>query len=136
MKVLFWIVLVAFLLLAGYVVRDLVLHPKTQARPAAIAFEVPAESAVTYERRAADLESRVGQLRERMAAIGSLDRPEVKARLEQFERQIRELRYAVAQWRIARGGDAPDAAYRQCILAYGKAQGICGALATDTLSGK
>jgi len=136
MKVLFWIVLVAFLVLIGYVVRDLVLHPKTQARPAALAFEVSAESAATYEQRAADLESRVAQLAKRMAAIGSLDRPEVKARLGQFERQIRELKVAIAQWRLARGGDAPDAAYRQCLLAYGMAQGICAALAPDTLTGK
>jgi len=38
MKILFWIVLVAFLVLAGYVVRDLVLHPKTQAQPAVVPF--------------------------------------------------------------------------------------------------
>jgi hypothetical protein len=71
-----------------------------------------------------------------MAAIGSLDRADVKARLAEFERQIRELKRAIAQWRVARGGDAPDAAYRQCIFAYGKAQGICAALAADTLLGK
>jgi hypothetical protein len=136
MKTLFWIVLVAFVLLAGFVVRDLVLNPRTQARPAAISFEVGAESAAAYERRVADLEAVVVRLKERMTAIGSVGRQDVKARLAEFEAQIRELKLAIAQWRIARGGDAPDAAYRQCILAYGKAAGICRALATDTLPGK
>jgi hypothetical protein len=136
MKTRFWIALVAFLLLAGYVVWDLMQRPRTQARPSAVPFEVSAESATGYERRVADLEARVARLRERMAAIGSIDRPEVKARLAQFERYVSDLKHAIAQWRVVRGGDAPDEAHRQCVLLYGKASGVCEALAPDTLTGK
>jgi len=133
MKTLFWIVLVAFLVLAGYVVRDLVLRPKTPAQPATVAFEVSAESAAAYEQRMADLQAKVDSLKKGMEAAGTAERRDVKARLAEFELQIRELKRAIAQWQIARDGDAPDEAYRQCIYLYGRARGICDALAADTL---
>ena len=133
MKTLFWILLIAFVGLVGYVVYNFVQHQKTQVHPTTIPFEVGADSVAAYEQRVADLESRAAQLSKRMAAVGSLDRPEVKARLDEFERQVRDLKQAIALWRVARGGDAPDATYRQCILLYGKASGVCDAMAPDTL---
>ncbi len=136
MKTWFWIVLVAFLLLAGYVVVDLVQHPRIPVQPATVAFDVGADSVAAYEQRVAELQVRADSLQKRMKATGNAERREVRARLDEFERQISDLKHAIAQWRVARGGDAPDAAYRQCILLYGKAQGICAALATDTLLGK
>jgi hypothetical protein len=136
MKILFWVVLVAFVLLAGYVAIGLVQHPRTKTVLPTVPYEVSAESVAVYEQRAAELEKRAVELSRRMAAIGSLERADVKARLAEFELQIRELKRAIAQWQIARGGDAPDAAYRQCIFLYGKAQGTCASLASDTLTGK
>jgi hypothetical protein len=136
MKTWFWIVLVAFLLLAGYFVLGLVQRPKTKTQSPAVTFEVSAESAAAYERRVAELEARVENLKKRMVAVGTAERREVKARLAEFERQITDLKHAIAQWRIARGGDAPDAAYRQCVLLYGQARGACEMLAPDTLTGK
>jgi hypothetical protein len=66
-------------------------------------------------------------------AAGSAERRDVKARIAESERLILELQRAIEQWRVARGGDAPDAAYRQCILLYGRATGACDALALDTM---
>jgi hypothetical protein len=71
-----------------------------------------------------------------MVAVGTAKRREVRARLAEFESQISDLKHAIAQWRLARGGDAPNEAYRQCLLLYGKARGVCEALAPDTLAGK
>jgi hypothetical protein len=133
MRIWFWVVLVAFLLLAGYFVWTSGLRSKQQARPPAVTFEVSAESAIAYEQRAEELEARVDVLKKRMVAAGTAERREVKARLAEFERQISDLKRAIAQWRLARGGDAPNEAYRQCLLLYGSARGVCEALAPDTL---
>jgi hypothetical protein len=136
MKTWFWIVLVAFLLLAGYVILGLVQRPRTQAQPAAVPFEVGAESIAAYEQRAVELRATADSLKLRMVAAGTAERRDVKVRVAEVERLISELQRAIAQWRIARGGDAPDAAYRQCVLLYGRAKGACGMLAPDTLPGK
>jgi tryptophan-rich sensory protein len=57
MKTWFWIVLVAFLLLAGYVVWNSGQRPKKQAQPPVVAFEVSAESTAAYEQSVAELEA-------------------------------------------------------------------------------
>jgi len=136
MRTWFWIVLVAFLLLAGYVVLGVAQRPQAQAQPSAVPFEVSAESVAVYERRAAELRARADSLKQRMETAGTAERRDVKARVAEVERLISELQRAIAQWRIARGGDAPDAAYRQCILLYGQARGACDVLAPDTMIGK
>jgi len=71
-----------------------------------------------------------------MEAAGAAERRDVKARIAEVDRLVSELQRAIAQWRIARGGDAPDAAYRQCLLLYGQARGACQVLASDTIIGK
>jgi hypothetical protein len=136
MRTWFWIVLVAFLLLAGYVVVDLVQRPWPKAQPSAVPFEVSAESVAVYEQRAAELQARADSLKKRMEEVGTAERRDVKARVAEFERLVSELQLAIAKWRIARGGDAPDAAYRQCIFLYGRARGACDVLAPDTMTGK
>ena len=136
MKIMFWVVLVAFVLLAGYVAIGLVQRPRTKTVMPAVPYEVSAESVAVYEQRTAELQARADALKKRMEAAGTAERRDVKARLAEFESQISDLKRAIAQWRIARGGDAPDAAYRQCILLYGRARGACELLAPDTLTGK
>ena len=136
MKILFWVVLVAFVLLAGYVAIGLVQRPMTKTVMPAVPYEVSAESVAVYEQRTAELQARADALKKRMEVVGTAERRDVKARLAEFESQISDLKRAIAQWRIARGGDAPDAAYRQCILLYGRARGACELLAPDTLTGK
>jgi hypothetical protein len=136
MKILFWVVLVAFVLLAGYVAIGLVQRPQTKVVRPAVSYEVSAESVAVYEQRAAEIQAKADSLKKRMEAVGTAERREVKARIAEFERVASELRRAIAQWRIARGGDAPDAAYRQCVLLYGQARGACEMLAPDTLTGK
>jgi len=136
MKTWFWVLFVAFLALAGYVVWGMAQQPKRQTKPAAVSFEVSAESAAVYEQRVAELEAQVDNLKKRLEAVGTAERRAVKARLAEFDSQISDLRRAIAQWRLARGGDAPNEAYRQCLLLYGKARGVCDALAPDTLTGK
>jgi hypothetical protein len=136
MKIWFWIVLVAFVLLAGYVAVGQVQRPRTKTVPPSIPYEVSAESVAVYEQRVAELQARADSLKRRMEVVGSAERRDVKARLAEFESQLSDLKRAIAQWKIARGGDAPDAAYRQCILLYGRARGACELLASDTLAGK
>jgi hypothetical protein len=136
MKTWFWILLVAFLLLAGYVVVDLVRHQRVQARPLKVTSEVSAESVAVYISRVADLRARADSLKQRIKAVGTAERREVKARIAEFERVIAEFERAINKWRVARDGDAPDAAYRQCILLYGQGRGVCEALAPDTMIGK
>ena len=136
MKTWFWIVLVAFVALAGYVVWGLAQQPKKQTKPASAAFEVSAESAAVYEQRVAELEAQVDNLKKRMEAVGTAEQRAVRVRLAEFESQMSDLKHAIAQWRLARGGDAPNEAYRECLLLYGKARGVCDALAPDTRSSK
>lgn len=136
MKTWSWALLVAFVLLVGYAVLGLVQRPRTQAQPPVVPFEVGAESIAAYEQRAVELRVKADSLKLRMAAAGTAERRDVKARVAEVERLISELQRAIAQWRIARGGDAPDAAYRQCILLYGRARGACEMLAPDTLGAR
>ena len=132
----FWIVLGGCVALAGYLVWSLAAGPRARGKSASAPFEVDADSVVVYEQRVAELEIQVDNLKKRMVAAGTAERREVKARLVQFEVQMSDLKRAIAKWRVARGGDAPNEAYRQCLLLYGKARGVCEALAPDTLSGK
>ena len=136
MKTWFWIVLAAFVILAVYVILDSAQRPRREAGSTVVPFEVSAESIAVYEQRVSELRARVDRLKERARAAGSLDRRDVSARIAESERLISELQHAIEQWRVARGGDAPDAAYRNCILLYGRASGACDVLATDTMIGK
>lgn len=136
MKIWFWIVLVAFLVVVGYVLLDSVRRSRTRPQSTAVPFEVGAESVAVYEQRMTELRAWADSLKERMKAAGTAERRDVKARVAEAERLISELQRAIEQWRVARGGDAPDAAYRQCILLYGRARGACDALASDTMIGK
>jgi len=136
MKTWFWIILIAFILLAGYVVADLLRHQRATARPGKVSSEVSSESVTVYMDRLADLRARADSLKQRMKAVGTAERREVKARIAELERVIAELRRAIDRWRVARDGDAPDAAYRQCIMLYGQGRGVCDALAPDTMIGK
>ncbi len=136
MKTWFWIVLAGFVALSVYAVMDSVRHARGGARRPGLTSDVGADSALAYQRRVADLEKRAADLRGRMETIGALDRPEVKARLEAFDAHISQLKQAIARWQVARGGDGPDASYRQCVILYGSARGICDALATDTLAAR
>lgn len=136
MKTWFWIVLAAFLVLAAYVLLDSMQRSRREAGSTAVPFEVSAESVAVYEQRVTELQARADSLKERVRAAGSAERRDVKARIAESERLILELQRAIEQWRVARGGDAPDAAYRQCILLYGRATGACDALALDTMIGR
>ncbi len=135
MKPLFWVVLIAVAVLTGYLVWGRA-HAKSQPGRPPVAFEVGAESVAAYGQRVAELEARVAALKKRLEAAGKAERREVKARLAEFEHQMSELKRAIAQWQVARGGDAPNEAYHQCLLIYGRARGVCDALAPDTLVGK
>src|SRR5512138_3864429 len=112
MKTWFWIVLAAFVVLAGYLVWERTQHARLQTGKPPAAFEVGAESAAAYQQRVTELEARMEALKKRLEAAGTAERRAVKARLAEFERQISELKRAIAQWQVARGGDGPNAAYR------------------------
>ncbi len=136
MKTWFWIVLAAFVILAAYVLVDVTRRSRREAGSEAVPFEVSAESVAVYEQRVSELRARVDSMKERVRVAGTAERRDVKARIAESERLVSELQRAIEQWRVARGGDAPDAAYRQCILLYGRASGACDVLAADTMVGK
>jgi hypothetical protein len=57
----------------------------------------------------------------------------VQLRIAALQRELAGLRRAVDEWRATRTGTGGPAAFRQCVLLYGKASGVCDALALDTL---
>jgi cytochrome c-type biogenesis protein CcmH/NrfG len=136
MKTWSWIVLAVFLVIAGFVVWNSGLRPKKPAQVETTALNVSADSVAAFEQRVAELEASVDDLTVRLAKAGTAERREVKARLAEARDRISELKHAIDQWRVASGGDAPDAAYRQCVLLYGQARGACQVLAADTIIGQ
>ena len=131
MKTLAWILGIIAILLLAYVVYSLA-APRSRRSDYISSAEVSAESVQVYMTKAADLEQRADSLRRRLTELRLVDRPGVQLRIAALERELSGLRQAVEQWRAARSGTGGPAAFRQCVLLYGKASGVCDALSLDT----
>ncbi len=128
MKAIFWLLLLIFVGLLGWLSYDFIVNRRAQAD--VVRFDSHPDSIAAYQQRLAELEARAESLRQRFNATNILRRPAVNARLMQLEEDIAALRRAIEAWEAAsRSTDL----YRQCILMYGKASGVCDALALDTL---
>ncbi len=132
MKALTWVLGIIALALLAYVVYNLV-APGYRRADSVAAVEVSADSIQAYIERAQELEARADSLRARLAELRLVERPAVQLRITTLERELASLRQAIDEWRMARTGIGGPAAFRQCILLYGKASGVCDALALDTL---
>ncbi|MEO0085505.1 MAG: hypothetical protein ABIK37_02615 [candidate division WOR-3 bacterium] len=131
MRALFWSAVLVLALLAGYLVRGFIRERRKQAAP--VPFEVSAESVAAYQARIVELEGRVARIRTRLPLSTSGERTSYNRLITELEEEIRDLKVAVEQWRSARGAKPTADLYQKCILLYGRASGVCDALAAETL---
>jgi len=131
MRTLFWSAVLVLALLAGYLIRGFIRERRQQAGP--VSFEVSAESIASYQARIDELEARVARIRIRLPLSLPGERAAYVRLIAELEEEIRDLRVAVEQWRSARGVRATDDLYQRCVLLYGRASGVCDALAAETL---
>jgi len=132
MKALFWFLLFVVALLSGYLVFNFTSQRNRQSRP--VAFEVGPESIQAYLVRIGALEETAARIHNRLQQVAPGERARLSRQLQLLDAQLRDLRVAVAQWRAARtSGRSSSDLYRNCLLLYGRASGICAVLAEDTL---
>lgn len=132
MKVLFWFLLLVVAVLAGAIIFNFTRERTKQA--GIIIFEVGADTIKAYKERIAELEHKAELLRSRMSTADPLTRLQLQRQLPTVEATIRDLKTTVEQWRTAKEQRSLGNIYRQCILLYGKASGVCDLLLSDTLS--
>lgn len=129
MNTVYRVLLVAFILLSTVLVFIVVRTNRARVEP--LDFEVSEDSITAYEQRADSL-GRVAEVLEAdLNALGVLDQLPVRARLDGLKREISALRVAVDKWKSGREKYDSGTSYRQCILLYGRATGICDALSED-----
>lgn len=131
MKGVFWFLLIVLAFLFGLLIFNFTRQRVNQA--GLVVFEVTAESIQAFERRVAELESSAVVLRNRLSSSALIERVFLNRRLNYLEGQIRDLKAALAQWRASKDVKSAADIYRQCLLLYGKASGVCDLLANDTL---
>lgn len=132
MKIAFWILLLVLVGLVGYLTYSFIRQRRTQVD--FVDYEVSRDSVESYQRRVVELEARAESLRVRLEDAHLVERPSVRARLSALNREIAALKHAVEQWQTSRsGGTGSSNVYRQCVLLYGRASGVCDALSLDTL---
>ncbi|HDQ98751.1 MAG TPA: hypothetical protein ENN51_00485 [candidate division WOR-3 bacterium] len=126
MNTLFRLLLVAFIALSGVLVYVVV--RQNRARSDYLVSEVSADSIIAYEDRADSLERVTEILEADLPSLRLLDQPAARFRLDRLRGEIAALRTAVERYRVARTPTEQNQAYRECILLYGRATGICDAL--------
>lgn len=131
MKTLMWLLVAALLLLGGYFVYNVRAARSQQASVQDV--PVNADSIGAYQLRLERLRVEATQLRVALGRAELVRRPGMERQLELLESRIRDLSAAIEQWRSAKGAPAQASMYQKCILMYGKASGVCDALALDTL---
>ena len=124
-RLLFFVFVLVSAVLAYIIVRN------TRSRSDLLPAGVTADSIASYERRADSLERIAGVLEMDYDAIGLLDKPAARRRLDRLRVQVEALHVAIERWRTARTSHGQNKAYRECILLYGKATGVCEVLSTD-----
>ncbi len=131
MKAMFWFLLFIVALIFGYLIFNFVYERTRQA--GFVVFEVSAESIKAYEELAQTLEKKAEEIRKGIASSPLNQRLRLERQLAVLEGKIRDLKVAIEQWRQTKAPRSAADLYRQCILLYGKAAGICELLLTDTL---
>ena len=131
MKGLYTVLIILGAVLLGYLIFNFTRARRQQVD--FVGFEVSAESVKAYEQRIAELNQQAEAIRRRIARAPLNERLRWERKLAVLTAQIRDLQVAVEQWRQARTKTGAAGIYRQCILLYGKAAGVCELLLSDTL---
>ncbi len=131
MKAMFWFLLFIVALIFGYLIFNFVYQRTKQA--GFVVFEVSAESIRAYEDLVRTLEKNAEEIRKRLDSSPLNQRLTLERRLAVLEGKIRDLKVAIEQWRQTKAPRSAADLYRQCILLYGKAAGVCELLIADTL---
>lgn len=105
-----------------------VLVASWRSRTPYVASEVSADSISVYQNRADSLELIADSLRSRLDQAGLLQQPRIQLQLDRLDEEIRSLRVAITKWETAHKTAGAGAAYRECILLYGRASGACQVL--------
>lgn len=132
MKTVSWILGFATLALIGYLLYHF--FEDRRRAPNIIYYEVTADSVQAFRERAAELRLQSKSLRARLDELKLWERPGVQARITALDKQVTELDLAVERWETSRRTRSEKDLYRQCVLLYGQASGMCDALAMDTLA--
>ena len=129
MTKLYRILLILFIVLCAVLVYIIVRQSRT--RVDYLASEVSADSITSYETRADSLGRAAEVLEADLGSLSGLAKASARRRLDGLRGEIAALRTAIERWRAARTPEDNNQAYRECILLYGKASGICEGLSTD-----
>jgi hypothetical protein len=133
-KTISWILGFIALALIGYLLYHF--FEDRRRSPDAVYYEVNADSVQAFRDRAGELRRQSKALKARLEELKLWERPAVQARIEELDRQVDGLDQAVERWEMARRTRSEKDLYRQCVLLYGQASGMCDALAMDTLPPK
>ncbi len=132
MKAVFWFLLLIVAVLTGAIIFNFTRERAKQS--GLVIFELSADSIRAYEKRVAELESKAELLRERMNRVGAIERTQLQRQLMKLSATISELKKVIEHWRVTHQPAVANNLYRQCILLYGKASGVCDLLLEDTIS--
>jgi uncharacterized protein YlxW (UPF0749 family) len=134
MKTIAWILGLIVLALIGYLLFNFF----TDERRAqdVVYYEVSADSVRAFREQAAELRSQARLLRARLEQTALWDWPSVQERARTLDRRVEQLDSTIAAFENTRRERGAMDLYRQCLLLYGQAAGMCEALATDTLPPK
>lgn len=131
MRAIFWFLLLVLAVLFGvYIFRATY---QRLGRSNLVLFEVVPESIKAFEERVEKLERDAALLCDRLGSSRLMERDFINRRIALLEQGIQNLKTAVAKWRTVRDFKSAAEIYRNCLLLYGKAAGVCELLATDTL---
>lgn len=125
MKTVVVVLLVGMGLLVYLIVRQ------NQPRPDILPHEVSADSIAVYQLRADSLAVIADSLENRFEDADALRKPGLLRRLAALEGEIDALKIAIDKWRATRGKYGEGQAYRECVLLYGRASGVCADLSEE-----
>ena len=134
MKAVFWLLALVLTGLFGYLLHSFIEHRKTQVE--ILDPNVGLQEINAYQARADSLRARADSVRQRLDRAGLMSRRSVKAHLALLEDEIVALERTIEVWRKSKKVRSEVDLQRQCVLLYGKASGLCDALASDTLTGE
>jgi len=126
---LYRLLVVALVLLSGTLVYIIV--RQTRPRPMLFSSAVSEDSTLSYAARAESLDAIADSLDASYRHTGIIARPGVAYRLGRLNEEIDGLRFAVERWRAAQDVYDRNQSWRECILIYGRASGVCDALKAE-----
>jgi hypothetical protein len=133
-RTIFWLCALVITGLLGYLLHNFIEHRKAQVE--ILDPNVGIETITLYQARADSLRARADSVRLRLEGAGLLSRPSVRANLALLEDEIVALERTIEVWQKSKKVRSEVDLHRQCVLLYGKASGVCDALASDTITGE